>query len=187
VISPLRHHEKARSRRSGRAIGRGLHIYATGDAIACPWQDQSIDQTQRQGKRVCNASIQTRLASTPSKTRQSYRNSVQTSNRDAQNPRAPWACRTFVEIEDILQADYRRLVDASQRYSTREGVAFSAYAAIRIRGSIIYFLRCNSNLCRATISMQQKVKQTILVLESEVKRNAEPKEIADRLKVSISG
>lgn len=93
----------------------------------------------------------------------------------------------FVEIEDILQADYRRLVDASQRYSTREGVGFSAYAAIRIRGSIIYFLRCNSNLCRATISMQQKVKQTILVLESEVKRNAEPKEIADRLKVSISG
>ncbi len=34
--------------------------------------------------------------------------------------------------------------------------------------------------------MQQKVKQTILVLERELKRTAEPKEIADRLKISIS-
>lgn len=57
----------------------------------------------------------------------------------------------FVEIEDLLQAGYLGLVDASQRYSVRDGVTFSAYAAIRVRGSIIDYLRRNSNLCRQTI------------------------------------
>lgn len=47
----------------------------------------------------------------------------------------------FVEIEDLLQAGYLGLVDAGQRYSVREGVTFSAYAAIRIRGSIVDLLR----------------------------------------------
>lgn len=92
----------------------------------------------------------------------------------------------FVEIEDILQAGYLGLVDASQRYSAREGVAFSAYAAIRIRGSIIDFLRRNSNLCRATITMQQKVKQATLSLERELKRTPTPKEIAEHLNIPIT-
>ncbi|MEC9199477.1 MAG: sigma factor, partial [Pseudomonadota bacterium] len=47
----------------------------------------------------------------------------------------------FVELEDLMQAGYLGLVDASQRYTPREGVTFSAYAAIRVRGSIVDLLR----------------------------------------------
>ena len=64
----------------------------------------------------------------------------------------------FVEVEDLIQAGCLGLVDASQRYSVREGVSFSAYAAIRVRGAIIDYLRRNSNLCRTTISMRQKIE-----------------------------
>lgn len=91
----------------------------------------------------------------------------------------------FVEIDDILQAGYLGLVDASQRYSTREGVGFAAYAAIRIRGSIIDHLRRNSNLCRATITMQQKVKHTITMLERDLMRTPTSQEIAKRLDITI--
>lgn len=63
----------------------------------------------------------------------------------------------FVEIDDLIQAGYVGLVEASARYSIRDGVSFSAYAAIRVRGAILDMLRRNSNLCRKTISMRQAV------------------------------
>ncbi|NVO22045.1 FliA/WhiG family RNA polymerase sigma factor [Donghicola sp. C2-DW-16] len=91
----------------------------------------------------------------------------------------------FVELDDLMQAGYLGLVDASQRYSVREGVSFSAYAAIRIRGSIVDLLRRNSNLCRKTIAMQQEVKKAIAALESELGRSPEAEEIAKKLEIPI--
>lgn len=91
----------------------------------------------------------------------------------------------FVELDDLMQAGYLGLVDASQRYSVREGVSFSAYAAIRIRGSIVDLLRRNSNLCRKTIAMQQEVKKAIAALESELGRTPEAEEIAKKLEIPI--
>lgn len=92
----------------------------------------------------------------------------------------------FAEIDDIMQAGYLGLVDASQRYSTREGVAFAAYAAIRVRGSIIDFLRRNSNLCRTTIAMQQKVRKARQDLENQLGRTPEPSEVASHLGLEMA-
>lgn len=89
----------------------------------------------------------------------------------------------FIEIDDLMQAGYLGLVDASQKYTTREGVTFAAYAAIRIRGSIIDALRRNSNLCRTTIAMQQKVKAAERALEKEHQRAASNEEIAAHLEM----
>ena len=91
----------------------------------------------------------------------------------------------FAEIDDLLQAGYLGLVDASQRYSAREGVSFSAYAAIRIRGSIIDYLRRNSNLCRTTISMHQKVRKAQQALEGKLGRAAEATEVAEHLEMDL--
>lgn len=92
---------------------------------------------------------------------------------------------SFIEVDDLLQAGYLGLVDASQRYSTREGVTFAAYAAIRVRGSIIDHLRRNSNLCRTTIAMQNKVRAATLELERLHQRTPEPQEVADKLEITI--
>lgn len=91
----------------------------------------------------------------------------------------------FVEIEDLMQAGYLGLVDASQRYSTREGVAFAAYAAIRIRGSIIDCLRRNSNLCRTTIAMQQRVRAAENQLERILQRTPTNIEMAEKLEMQL--
>ena len=61
-----------------------------------------------------------------------------------------------VEIEDLIQQGMEGLVSAAQKYSPKEGVNFQQYAQLRIRGSIIDFLRKNSNLCRTTIKKKTR-------------------------------
>ena len=64
-----------------------------------------------------------------------------------------------VEIEDLIQQGMEGLVSAAQKYSPKEGVSFQQYAQLRIRGSIIDFLRKNSNLCRTTIKKTRILKK----------------------------
>ena len=51
-----------------------------------------------------------------------------------------------VEIEDLIQQGMEGLVSSAQKYSPKEGVTFQQYAQLRIRGSIIDFLRNKINI-----------------------------------------
>ena len=70
-----------------------------------------------------------------------------------------------VEIEDLIQQGMEGLVFAAQKYSPKDGVTFQQYAQLRIRGSIIDFLRKNSNLCRTTIKKKQEFEKKRLELQ----------------------
>ncbi|MFC7703615.1 sigma-70 family RNA polymerase sigma factor [Plastorhodobacter daqingensis] len=87
------------------------------------------------------------------------------------------------EIDDLLQAGYIGLVDASHRYVRRDGVSFASYAAIRIRGAIIDHLRRNSNLCRTTIAMHQRAVAAQRRLEQRLQRIPTNVEIAAELEL----
>lgn len=91
----------------------------------------------------------------------------------------------MAEIDDMLQVGYMGLVDAAQRYTPRQGATFAAYAAIRIRGSIIDFLRASSSLCRATIVMQQKMRASMQKLEQQLLRTPEKHEIATDMGLTV--
>ena len=69
--------------------------------------------------------------------------------------------QNIVEIEDLIQQGMEGLVFAAQKYSPKEGVNFQQYAQLRVRGSIIDFLRKNSNLCRTTIKKKQEFEKTV--------------------------
>ena len=73
--------------------------------------------------------------------------------------------QNIVEVEDLIQQGMEGLVHAAQKYSPKEGVNFSQYAQLRIRGSIIDFLRKNSNLCRTTIKKNKSLKDLSLILK----------------------
>ncbi|WP_239995090.1 sigma-70 family RNA polymerase sigma factor [Rhodosalinus sediminis] len=90
----------------------------------------------------------------------------------------------FVEVEDLLQAGYYGLVDASRRYTEQEGVPFASYAAIRVRGAIVDVLRRNSNLCRATISMQSRIRDAETRLSQRLQRAPETEDLAAELEMS---
>ena len=58
-----------------------------------------------------------------------------------------------VEVEDLIQQGMEGLVSAAQKYSPKEGVNFQQYAQLRIRGSIIDFLR------KIQICVEQQLKK----------------------------
>ena len=92
--------------------------------------------------------------------------------------------QNIVEVEDLIQQGMEGLVHAAQKYSPKEGVNFAQYAQLRIRGSIIDFLRKNSNLCRTTIKKKQEFEKTKLNLEKKLNRKATEQELIDFLGLS---
>ena len=86
--------------------------------------------------------------------------------------------KSAVDIEDLIQIGMYGLVTAAQNYVVKEGVSFSSYASIRIRGEIVDHLRRNSNLCRTTIQMQQKYKSSVEMLSKQLQREPNNDEIA---------
>ena len=92
--------------------------------------------------------------------------------------------QNIVEVEDLIQQGMEGLVHAAQKYSPKEGVNFAQYAQLRIRGSIIDFLRKNSNLCRTTIKKKQEFEKKKLDLEKKLNRKATEQELIDFLGLS---
>ena len=91
-----------------------------------------------------------------------------------------------VEIDDLIQIGYYGLVTAAQKYTPHEGVNFSNYASLRIRGAMVDHLRKNSNLCRTTIKMQQRYNHAEQKLIKTHGRQPEQIEIADAMDMPLS-
>ena len=92
--------------------------------------------------------------------------------------------QNIVEIEDLIQQGMEGLVHAAQKYSPREGVNFPQYAQLRIRGSIIDYLRKNSNLCRTTIKKKQEFEKYRNDLYKKLNREPTEKELIDYMKIT---
>ncbi len=92
--------------------------------------------------------------------------------------------QNIVEIEDLIQQGMEGLVHAAQKYLPKEGVNFSQYAQLRIRGSIIDYLRKNSNLCRTTIKKKQEFERSKNDLEKKLGRQVTERELVKYLGIS---
>tara|TARA_B100000029_G_scaffold515461_1_gene622478 strand:+ start:2351 stop:3052 length:702 start_codon:yes stop_codon:yes gene_type:complete len=90
-----------------------------------------------------------------------------------------------VEIEDLIQQGMEGLVSAAQKYSPKDGVNFQQYAQLRIRGSIIDFLRKNSNLCRTTIKKKQDFDRSKLELQKILGREPTKDELVKDLNITF--
>jgi len=92
--------------------------------------------------------------------------------------------QNIVEIEDLIQQGMEGLVFAAQKYSPKEGVNFQQYAQLRVRGSIIDFLRKNSNLCRTTIKKKQEFEKRKMELQRKLNREPTKNELIEFLDVT---
>ena len=92
--------------------------------------------------------------------------------------------QNVVEVEDLIQQGMEGLVSAAQKYSPKEGVNFQQYAQLRIRGSIIDFLRKNSNLCRTTIKKKQLFEKTKFELQKKFSREPSKSELIECLNIT---
>ena len=91
-----------------------------------------------------------------------------------------------VDVSDLIQVAMVGLVEAANNYRSTEEKKFTFYAGLRIRGSVIDYLRQQSNLQRSTIRQRQKVQKAVQHLQNIHGRAPEQKEIAHHLKIHIS-
>ena len=88
------------------------------------------------------------------------------------------------EVEDLLQVGMIGLIEAAHKYENREGVAFESYARMRIKGSIVDYLRKISNLCRTTVKQKQNTDKAKRILELKLGRIPDADEVAKELKIT---
>ena len=90
------------------------------------------------------------------------------------------------EVEDLLQVGMIGLIEAAHNYKIKDGVAFESYARLRIKGSIVDFLRKASNLCRTTVKQKQDTDKAKRLLELKLGRLPYASEVAAELKIKTS-
>ena len=90
------------------------------------------------------------------------------------------------EVEDLLQVGMIGLIEAAHNYEYKEGVAFESYARLRIKGSIVDYLRKASNLCRTTVKQKQNSDKARRLLELRLGRLPHLDEVAEELKIAPS-
>lgn len=90
--------------------------------------------------------------------------------------RAPGA----VEIEELIQTGMVALVEAAQAYEDR-GHAFSTYAQMRVRGSMIDLIRRNATICRSAIARKREIDATRKRLEATLGRSPDDAELASAM------
>lgn len=88
---------------------------------------------------------------------------------------------SHVDRDDLISSGFFGLLDAIERYDYARGNKFETYAGVRIRGSMLDYLRSKDWL---PVSMRQKIRkyeQTVTELEGQLGRPATDAELADEL------
>lgn len=90
-----------------------------------------------------------------------------------------------LDKDDLLSSGFFGLLDAIDRFDITRNIKFETYAGVRIRGSMIDYLRSKDWI---PVSMRQKIRkyeQTVCKLENELGRAATDNELAEALEISI--
>lgn len=90
-----------------------------------------------------------------------------------------------VEYDDLVSYGVFGLIDAIEKYDTCRGVKFDTYAQLRIKGSIIDYLREIDWLPRSVRQKAKELEKAYYELENELGRPANDDEVAARLNVSL--
>jgi RNA polymerase sigma factor for flagellar operon FliA len=90
-----------------------------------------------------------------------------------------------VEYDDLVSYGVFGLIDAIEKYDTCRGVKFDTYAQLRIKGSIIDYLREIDWLPRSVRQKAKELEKAYYELENELGRPANDDEVAARLDVSL--
>lgn len=91
----------------------------------------------------------------------------------------------YIELNDLVQAGFIGLIEASKTFKPDQGASFETFSAIRIKGSIIDDLRKNSWNSRDAIENLKKIGDAVHRVEQRYQRAATSEEIAQEMNVSV--
>ena len=90
-----------------------------------------------------------------------------------------------VDIDDLISAGTFGLLDALKAYDPDRGVKFETYCAPRVRGAILDELRAMDWVPRLVRSRASKLNEAIHVLEAQLGRRPNERELAKKMKLSL--
>ncbi len=91
-----------------------------------------------------------------------------------------------IEVEDLVQIGMIALVEAANGYEDR-GHAFSTYASMRVRGSMIDHLRRHATLCRSAMARRREIAAARGRLEVRLGRQPTDAEMAGAMGLDAAG
>lgn len=92
---------------------------------------------------------------------------------------------SHVDKDDLISSGFFGLMDAVDRYDYDRGNKFQTYAGVRIRGSMLDYLRSKDWI---SVSLRQKLRKyenTVGQLEARLGRSATNKEIAEAMELTM--
>jgi RNA polymerase sigma factor for flagellar operon FliA len=90
-----------------------------------------------------------------------------------------------IEFDDLVSYGTFGLIDAIGKYELDKNVKFKTYAATRIHGSVIDWLRENNWVPRSVVTKNKELEKAISNLNSRLGREATEEEIADEMGIEI--
>lgn len=91
---------------------------------------------------------------------------------------------SFVDKEDLIEYGILGLMEAAEKYDTKNNTKFGTYAISRIRGAILDHLRSQDWLPRSMRDKATMVRETYVSLEQKLNRPPRSEEIAAELKMN---
>lgn len=90
-----------------------------------------------------------------------------------------------IELDDMIDAGVLGLLDGAQRFDTSKDVLFKTFAAYRVRGAMIDYLRTFDWMPRGLRDTSKSLQGAFNELEQRFGRPAEEKEIAEFLEMDL--
>jgi RNA polymerase sigma factor for flagellar operon FliA len=90
-----------------------------------------------------------------------------------------------VELGELVSAGALGLMNALDSFDLSRGLAFSTYAVLRIRGTILDDLRSRDSTPRSVRMKRRKIESVASALEGQLGRAPTAKEIAERLEIDM--
>jgi RNA polymerase sigma factor for flagellar operon FliA len=90
-----------------------------------------------------------------------------------------------VQVGDLIQAGMIGLIEAARHYDASKGASFATYAGIRIRGAMIDEIRRNDWAPRSVHRKARQASEALRTIESRHGRDAEEREVAEALGISL--
>lgn len=90
-----------------------------------------------------------------------------------------------IAVEDLYQAGMIGLLDAIKRFDGSKGASFETYAGIRIRGAMVDEVRKGEWAPRSVHRNSRKIQDAIIQVEQRSGRDANDREVAKELGVSL--
>lgn len=113
---------------------------------------------------------------------ESHRHVVDSTARRIRAAIPDFAC---IELKDLIQAGNVGLVNAVHSYSADTGVPFELYARFRIRGEMLDTLRKLDAASRTLRMWQKRIRQAMVELSIDLKREPSEQEISDALGLEL--